>query len=762
MLSSNLPASIFAFVCGRSRRGLLLLLRGAAMIATTLAATQTLAGTLAQAQLSPAANFVPANVVVGGNALLTIDITYFAASSVVANLRTNAPLPLVNFALVGLLPISNSCPAAISLSMPNQITMTALPTPTIAPGGSCTIKLNVVATGPSGSAGTFSIPSNSLSVIDTSSGVATSGPLQTLTASAGIIVPPSMTVAVVPAAVLINTPAVVTYTLTNPDTNAAAIASGTINLPGVTVIGAPINSCSTVLSAVTGGYSFSAGFIPASGSCAITFNVQSAIAGVFAFNVAPGDLGSGSGNINSSASTLAVTVPVPAITLLGAPVTFAPQTIATTSPAQTVTLTNSGTANLILNVPTSTGPFAFTTTCPFLTPPIVPGGTCTFTITFTPTVVGAAIGTIDFSSSAPSSPTAIALSGTGSAVAVPGVAITPFPPTPLTFATQTVATISASQNILLTNTGSATLLISGINVMPVNGVFTRISPPPGPADCLATLLPDTQCAIAMVFTPAVAGAAAGNVQIITNATPTTYNVPLNGTGAAAAVGLLAVNNAINFGDQVIGTPSSSQTVFISNVGNAFVFVNGVGLTGPNATDFQSSGICGGLVPGATCTVSVSFNPSTIGLKTAQLSIGSNAQNAATVNSVALSGNGVPLPRSLAVLSATAVGFGNTIFGGAAAPQTILLTNNGTLPLVIQSAITSAEYSQTNNCPANLNPQTSCTISLSFTPFGLGPREGEFVLNSNTADSPNRVLLGGNGCRWFKPPGARLFANICLN
>lgn len=762
MLNNNLPASIFAFVCGRSRRGLLLLLRGAAMIAMTLAATQTHAQ-FAGATLSPAANFVPANVVVGGNAVLTINITYFAASSVVANLRTNAPLPLVNFAFVGLLPISNSCPAAINLSVPNQITMTALPTPTIAPSGSCTIKLNVVATGPSGSTGTFSIPRNSLSVIDTSSGVAISGPLQTLTVSAGIIAPPpSMTVAVLPAAVFINTPAVLTYTLTNPDTNAAAIASGTVNLPGVTVIGAPTNTCGTVLSAVTGGYTFIAGFIPASGSCVITFNVQSAIVGVFAFNVAPGDLGSGTGNINSSASTLAVTVPVPAITLLGAPVTFAPQTIATTSPAQTVTLTNSGTANLILTVPTSTGPFAFTTTCPFLTPTVVPGGTCTFTITFTPAVVGAAIGTIDFASSAPSSPTAIALSGTGRPVAVPGVAITPLPPTPLTFALQTVATMSASQNILLTNTGSAALQISAINVIPVNAVFTRVLPPPGPADCLATLLPDAQCAIAMVFKPVVAGAAAGNVQIITNATPTTYNVPLNGTGAAAAVGLLAVNNAINFGDQVIGTQSSSQTVFISNVGNAFVFVNGIGLAGPNAADFQSSGICGGLVPGATCTVSVSFNPSTIGPKTAQLSIGSNAQNAATVNSVALSGNGVPLPRSLAVLSATAVGFGNTIFGGAAAPQTILLTNNGTLPLVIQSATTSAEYTQTNNCPASLNPQTSCTISLRFTPFGLGPRVGEFVLNSNTADSPNRVLLGGNGCRWFKPPGARLFANICQN
>ena len=345
---------------------------------------------------------------------------------------------------------------------------------------------------------------------------------------------------------------------------------------------------------------------------------------------------------------------------------------------------------------------------------------------------------------------------------MPGVAVNPNPPTPLIFVAQTVATTSASQNILLTNTGAANLLISSIAITAGPANFTRVQPTSGPAECVGVLAPTAQCVIAITFSPRAVGTLIGNVQIVTNATPSTYNVPLAGTGAAALVGLLAVSDAINFGDQIIGTSSNPQTVFISNVGNGFVFVNGVGVAGPNAADFQSSGICGGLVPGASCAVSVSFNPTTIGPKTAQLAIGSNAQNAATANTIGLSGSGVPLPRPLAALSATAVGFGNTIFGGAAAPQTVTLTNNGSLPLLIQSATTSAEYTHAHNCPTSLNPQASCTISLRFMPFGLGPRAGEFVLNSNTADSPNRVLLGGNGCRWFKPPGSRLFANICRN
>ncbi len=714
----------------------------------------------AHAQIFASASFAPGSVVTGANAVLTITVINSSTFQSFNALATNVALPLSGFQVVGPAAVSNTCPTTVNLSVVTQITFTALGVPAIGPGSSCTITVNVIATGLASTTGTFTIPLGSLAVVQ---GTVVNGPGVAVIAGASITAPPStMTVAVAPTTVLTNTAAVLTYTLTNPDTAAAFISGGTINLPSTLTASVPTNTCGTFLSPFTSGYTFGMGFVPANGSCTITFNVQSPVPNTFVFNVVPGNLTAPTNNTNSSTTTLNVVAPAPAITLAGAPVTFAPQTIATVSPAQVVTLTNSGVANLILNAPTSTGPFAFTTTCPIATPPVAPAGTCTFTITFSPTLVGAAVGTIDFTSNAPTSPTSIALSGTGAAVAVPGVALIPVPPTPLAFAAQTVATTSAAQNIVLTNTGTANLLITAVNVTSAPGVFTRVLPPSGPTDCIGVLAPATQCAIAITFSPAAVGAAAGNVQIITNATPTTYNVPLNGTGAVAAVGLIALSGALNFGDQIIGTSSNPQSVLISNVGSGFFFVSGLGFSGVDANDFTLTGGCGGLLPGASCAVDVVFNPATIGSKNAQLNIGSDAQNAASANAVGLSGNGVPVPRPLATLSATAVGFGNTIFGGAAAPKSVVLTNAGTLPLLIQSATTSAEYTQINNCPASLNPQASCTISLSFTPYGLGPRTGEFILNSNTADSPNRVLLSGNGCRWFKPPGSRLFANICRN
>jgi hypothetical protein len=120
---------------------------------------------------------------------------------------------------------------------------------------------------------------------------------------------------------------------------------------------------------------------------------------------------------------------------------------------------------------------------------------------------------------------------------------------------------------------------------------------------------------------------------------------------------------------------------------------------------------------------------------------------AAVDSITLTGNGVPLPRPTAELSATTVSFGNTIFGGAAPVQTLVLRNGGTVPLAIQSLVASEEYVQSNNCPATLAPNANGPVQLQFTPLSLGPRAGDFVVNSNAATSPKRVrdLAAAGSC-----------------
>src|SRR5260370_14022597 len=90
---------------------------------------------------------------------------------------------------------------------------------------------------------------------------------------------------------------------------------------------------------------------------------------------------------------------------------------------------------------------------------------CRISVTFKPTATGTRTGTMVITDSAPGSPRAINLSGTGVSAAAPAVTLTP---TSLTFASQAVGTTSPAQNINLTNSGEAALNISRISVTRAN------------------------------------------------------------------------------------------------------------------------------------------------------------------------------------------------------------------------------------------------------------------------------------------------------
>jgi hypothetical protein len=90
--------------------------------------------------------------------------------------------------------------------------------------------------------------------------------------------------------------------------------------------------------------------------------------------------------------------------------TFAAQSVGTTSAPQNITVTNHGNNTLTFGSVTTTGPFASTNTCM--------GGLslntkCTVSVTFSPTKTGAASGTVTLVDSGGDSPQVIKVSGTG-------------------------------------------------------------------------------------------------------------------------------------------------------------------------------------------------------------------------------------------------------------------------------------------------------------------------------------------------------------
>jgi hypothetical protein len=95
---------------------------------------------------------------------------------------------------------------------------------------------------------------------------------------------------------------------------------------------------------------------------------------------------------------------------------------------------------------------------------------------------------------------------------------------------------------------------------------------------------------------------------------------------------------VNFGNQKVGTSSASVPVKLTNQGTVPLSITQLSITGANATDFSQTNNCGTGVPaGATCTISVTFTPTTTGVRTAAVSISDNG--GASPQTVSLTGTG---------------------------------------------------------------------------------------------------------------------------
>jgi hypothetical protein len=218
-----------------------------------------------------------------------------------------------------------------------------------------------------------------------------------------------------------------------------------------------------------------------------------------------------------------VTGTSPVASLSTSSLTFPGQIIGSTSSAQAVTIDNIGNAPLALTSIAVSGGFGQTNNCGAS---LAVSGSCTLNVTFSPTATGPLTGTLtitDNSSGVADSTQTVSLTGTGTAASAPAVSLSS---TALTFPSQIVNTTSAGQPVTLTNTGSATLTISGIAGV---GDFAQTN------NCLPSVAAGANCAVNVTFTPLSAGSLAGSVTITDNALGSPQIVTLQGTATLPPV-----------------------------------------------------------------------------------------------------------------------------------------------------------------------------------------------------------------------------------
>lgn len=293
----------------------------------------------------------------------------------------------------------------------------------------------------------------------------------------------------------------------------------------------------------------------------------------------------------------------------------------TTSAPQIMTLTNTGNTNLTVNnvniVGPNSGDFAQTNTCTT----VLPQTTCAITVTFTPSITGTETADISVTDNAPNSPQLGSLTGNGIGN---GPAVV-FSPTSLTFASQLIGTSSTPQAVTLSNIGNAALAISGITT---SSGFTQTN------NCGSTVAAGGSCTITVVFKPTKPNASAGFVTVKDSAAGSPQTVPLTGTGTY----VILSPASLNFGTVAVGTTSAPQAATFTNTANFALPIKSLTITGADIADFSETNTCQpSVAAGTSCTITVTFQPTATGLRTANVSVTDGGGGSPQV--VALTGTG---------------------------------------------------------------------------------------------------------------------------
>ncbi len=440
----------------------------------------------------------------------------------------------------------------------------------------------------------------------------------------------------------------------------------------------------------------------------------------------------GSGTYPSSTSGV-VTVTVtassgPAVTLAPTSLNFGTVATGVTSPAEAVTLKNSGNASLTITAialtGTNSGDFLETTTC---TSSLAAGASCTIKVQFKPSAIGARRAAVSITDNAAGNPQQVPLSGTGTTAELS--------PTSLSFGTLAVGLTSAVKTVTLKNVGTTAITITSIAVTGAEaGDFLKTA-----TTCGSSLAAAASCTVSVTFKPTT-GFRTANLTFTDNASGSPQQVPLGGTGTTAEL----TPTSLSFGTLAVGLTSAVKTVTLKNVGTTAITITSIAVTGAEAGDFlKTATTCGSsLAAAASCTVSVTFKPTTTGFRTANLTFTDNASG--SPQQVLLGGTG-----TTAELTPSSLSFGTLAVGLTSAVKTVTLKNVGTTAITITSiAVTGAEAGDfpktATTCGSSLAAAASCTVSVTFKPTTTGTRSANLTFTDNASGSPQQVSLSGTG------------------
>ena len=431
-------------------------------------------------------------------------------------------------------------------------------------------------------------------------------------------------------------------------------------------------------------------------------------------------------------------------------INFGQAVIGTQSATKTMTLNNLQSASLSMTQLVFAGPFILdtntaTTTCPIsggtVSGSLAGNTTCRIGIKFAPTANGATSGgEVTVISNSPSGPLPVSLAGTG----VPPVALSP---AALAFSNAPIGIASSANSITVTNNQSVNLDFSSIIVPAPYSISA------GTTTCVVGIpvLPGKNCVVSVTVEPTALGPVAVSMLTLNDDAPTS---PQTANLTATGVSAVAINpNPIAFGTLVVGQ-QNTFTATLTNFLSTPILINSVAsFTGPYSLDATTT-TCQfaptAVAPGGTCQIGIDATPTTTGSQPGSAVVAYHISGIPTVINLPLTMTGNS-GQAVAV-SPSAVAFPTQFIGVTSPTSTITVKNLQssalTLSGITMTGTNPGDFGIVSNLcpvsPATLPGNTSCTVTVAFTPNASGARSATLSVADNAQGSPQTVALSGDG------------------
>jgi len=454
--------------------------------------------------------------------------------------------------------------------------------------------------------------------------------------------------------------------------------------------------------------------------------------------------------------------PYPATGVTAAPsaLNFGSVAQGATSAAQTVTVSNPTGSSAAVSSISVSGDFAQGNNCGSS---IAANGSCTVSVTFTPSATGTRTGTLTVNAGGVTN--AVSLSGTGTA---PGPVLNTNPAS-LAFAKTVVGATAPAQTVTVSNSGTTAAVISNVST---SGDFRQTN------NC-GTVAVGASCAVTVSFAPTAGGARTGTLTITSNANNNPTTVTLSGNGIDSttnvAAGQPATASSTNgtfvpanmtdadpstYWESANGTfPQWAQVDLGSNfsVGKVVLRLPPSTAWGARTQTLSVLGSTDGtnftqIVGSAGYTFDPNANNNTVTItfpattaRFVRVNITANTGwPAGQVSDFAVFPAAVGNSSATVSASPTSLTFAAQAVNSTSGAQAVTVTNTGSAAASVSGISTSGDFGQTNTCGASIAAGGSCTVNVTFTPTASGTRTGTLTISSSAGNSPATVALTGTG------------------